>query len=656
MDVGRLARPPGPALLAAHELGPNDTEPVIAGALGEADPGVMLPVLVHLTGDDEWLSGRYREMAAGLRADPPVPADPELAARICEQALRSLVKLRDGRHRMPPPPAAEILLDMMSAVTGENPGRTYLPKLMEDIGLVSRPGWQPGGAGRQDLSVIVLGAGHGGLHAAMELRKAGFPFRVIEKNDRVGGTWLENVYPECGVDTQSHLYTYSQHPNAEWTRFFPRRQEILAYIERCAETAGIMDRISFGTEALSARFDAGTSKWSVEVRHSDGTTDMISAKVLITAAGALNRPKYPAIADLDRFAGPAFHTARWRTDVDLTGRRVALIGNGSSGVQVARSIAAAAASLTCFQRSPHWVTHNPDTYRSVGAGLRWVLGHVPFYWEWYRFLLYWTIGDSMYSNIQVDPNWTGPGISATNERVRIRLEQHIRAELAGREDLIRAVTPRYPPYTKRMVVDNDWYKTLVRPNVRLVTQSIEAATPTGLVTSDGRHHDLDVLVFATGFHNTRLLFPVEVRGRSGRTIAETAGHDDDARAFLGTTIPDFPNLFILNGPNTGLGHGGSGIYIAECQVRYILSALTQMADRGIIEAEVRPDVCDDYNRRIEAGLKGMVWSHTDIQSRYRNDAGRVIANHPWRLQEFWLLTARADLAHYRLKTGCDRGG
>lgn len=635
---------------AAEPLTAGDSDQVISAALAEADPGVLLPVLVHLTGESRWLSAPYRQMATGLRAVPPIRPHPDVVAAVVERTHRALVAIRAGRHRTPPPPSDATLLDMMRTLTGDDPGPAYLAKLREDIGLAARPRWQPAGDRRRQLSVLVVGAGLGGLHAAAELKKAGFDFRVIEKNDRVGGTWLENTYPECGVDTQSHLYSYSQFPNSGWTRHFARRREILDYIERCARSAGTLDRISFGVEAVAARFDEATSTWQVEVRHSDGNRATLSAHVLVTAVGALNRPKYPDIPGFDRFSGPAFHTARWRGDVDLTGRRVAMIGSGSSGVQAARSVAAAAGSLTCFVRTPHWLMPNPDAHRKIGPGLRWVLSRVPFYSEWYRFLLYWTIGDKAYPNLEVDPGWAGPGISALNEQIRTTLRGYIRAELGDREDLIQALTPSYPPFTKRMVVDNDWYRTLARPHVRLVTEAIVRATPTGLITADRRHHNLDVVIFATGFHNTRLLFPMEVRGRAGRTIAEAAGSDDDARAFLGTALPGFPNLFTLNGPNTGLGHGGSGIYIAECQVRYILSALTQMDDGDVVEAEVRSDVCHGYNSELEIGLKRLVWSHADVHSRYRNAAGRVVANHPWRLQEFWQLTARADLAHYRLRT------
>lgn len=323
-----------------------------------------------------------------------------------------------------------------------------------------------------------------------------------------------------------------------------------------------------------------------------------------------------------------------------------MIGNGSSGFQVGPHLAATAAHLTSFQRSPAWTAPNPRATSPVPDEVRWLLRHIPYYAEWHRFALYWSSGDAGYENLVVDPDWDGPGISAANEQVRRQLTTYIRSQVGDRPDLQAKLIPDYPPFTKRMVVDNGWLASLIRPDVELITDEIVEATPDGLLTADGRHHELDVIVFATGFHGTRFLWPTEVRGRSGRTPAELAGHDDDIRAYLGTVMPDFPNMFSIFGPNSSIGHGGSAIHVAECQADYVAECIHEMIRHDIRIMECRADVCAEYNHAIDRDLEKMVWTEPGVASRYRNQEGRIVTNHPWTLQHFWELTRRPNLADY----------
>lgn len=622
----------------------------LRAVLADADLGALVAALVTLTADLRWLDEPYRRACAGLREMVPRSPDPTVRSEVVEAAVTVLRSMRQGTYRAPHRPSDDVLLELMRVVTGADPGPSYLPKLVQDLGLLESPAAPPSGAeGWRGRSVLVIGAGLSGLSMAMRLHEAGIPFQVIEKYDAVGGVWLENNYPECGVDTPNHVYSFGRELKTDWSRHYARRDEILAYINDCATRHRVLDRTRFGTQVQRARYEGETQQWVVDVRSADGRSESLRADVLISAVGSLNRPKLPDIPGLETFAGPAFHTARWPARVDLDGKRIGLVGNGSSGVQVGRSLASRAARLVAFQRSPHWASPNPNTHLAVPPGKQWLLEHLPSYAQWYRFVLYWHHGDGLFGNMTIDPDWAGDGISARSQELRRQLTEHIRTQVGQRADLIEKLVPAYPPYAKRMVVDNDWYATLARPDVELVTEPITGADPAGLITADGRHHDLDVIVFATGFHGTRFLWPMEVRGRSGRTPGEIAGADDDTRAYLGVTMPDFPNFFSIFGPNSSIGHGGSAIFIAECQADYILSCLTAMGDRGLGAVECRTDVRDSYNACLDAGLARLVWSVDGVTSRYRNEAGRIVTNHPWTLQEFWLMTRQADLGDYVLE-------
>jgi len=467
----------------------------------------------------------------------------------------------------------------------------------------------------------------------------GIPFVILEKNPTAGGTWLENRYPGCAVDTPNHFFSYSFHPNNAWTRHFSQRAEIHRYIEDGFDRYDIRRDVRFGVEVTDARFEEATARWQVMTRAGDGKTATLSCNVLITAIGQLNRPAIPAIPGLDEFRGPMFHTARWDASVDLKGKRVAMIGTGASAMQTGPSIAPEVASLTVFQRTPHWAMHNPNYHKTVSAGNLWALEHIPFFGKWLRFQLFWAGSDGFHATLQKDPAWTQPGLSLNeaNHRMREMIIDHVRKELDGDEELLAKVIPDYPPYGKRMLRDNYWYRMLKRPNVVLETNPIERITEGAIVMRDGTVHEADVIILATGFQASRMLAPMEIAGRGGRTIRDAWG-EDDPRAYLGITAPDFPNLFMIYGPNTNLAHGGSIIFHHECQVRYICQALREMIEHGHATLEVRQEVHDDYNHRLDETCARMVWTHPGVTSWYKNKANRVTVTSPWRLLDYWKLT------------------
>ena len=618
-------------------------EAALRGALAEADIAPMLMVLVQLTGDLDFLE----EVAPHIHGpwsflqSVPEPLKQEVRDRL----VAALQDYAANGRPAPPRPPADVLQRMMGAGVGQTVPEEYIPLLLEEMRFGEEDTravrWHrdPAKLPLQDFKVVVIGAGFGGLCAAIRLKQLGIPFEVLEKNADVGGTWLENGYPGCAVDTPNHFYSYSFHVNNRWTRHFSRRDEILAYINDVAETHGLRPHIRFGAEATGAAFDEGTGKWRVTWRDREGRTEEAECNALICAVGQLNRPAVPKIRGLDDFGGPMFHTARWDHGIDLKGKRVAMIGTGASAMQAGPSIAQDVAHLRVFQRTPHWAMNNPNYHRAVSAGNVWALERIPYFSNWLRFQLFWASSDGFHASLHADPSWTSPAISLNeaNHKMRELIVDYVRRELDGDERLLAKVIPGYPPYGKRMLRDNHWYRMLKRGNVALETDPISHLTEDAVVMRDGTVHPADVVILATGFQASRMLWPLDIRGRGGRTIRGDWG-DDDPRAYLGIAAPNYPNLFLVYGPNTNLAHGGSIIFHTECQVRYIAQALREMVERGWATVEVRQDVHDLYNHRLDEKAQGMVWTHPGVTSWYKNDRNRLTVTSPWRLLDYWAMT------------------
>lgn len=633
------------------------TPPVPADAmndwLGEVDIVPLAMALVQLSGDLSLLD----EVGPFIKGpwDHQESVPPELKARIRDRVAAELERLERGGEPRLAVPSAEVVQRMMSTAVGEPVPEEYIPMLLQQMSpenaaaadaawrAAPRPGAEP------PLSAIIVGAGASGLCAAIKLQQAGIPYTVFEKNPEIGGTWYENRYPGCAVDTPNHFYQFSFEPNDDWPHYYSRQRSIYEYLNHCADKYGVRPSIRFNSEVEGAEYDEDAQLWHLTVRENGGEGRRVTANILITAVGQLNRPAIPAIPGLDGFRGTVVHTATWGDDTDLRGKRAALIGTGASAVQVGPGIVDDVASLHVFQRSGSWVVRRSNIDRSVGDAKKRALKSIPFYAPWYRFQLFWGFADGLFPALRIDPDWQGDGrsINAMNERLRQAMLRYIRKELEGRDDLLEKATPTYPPYGKRVLADAGWYKMLRREHVELVNTPIERVEPDAILLKDGRRVELDAIVLATGFQAGRMLWPMEIKGRGGRTIRELWG-DSDPRAHLGITVPGFPNLFVLYGPNTNLGHGGSAIFLAECQVRYIMGCLKGMIDRNARAMECRQEAHDAYNERIDAELRQLVWSHPSVNTWYKNASGRIITNQPWRLVDYWTLTREPDFADYRL--------
>lgn len=624
----------------------------IRDAVHVANIPTLLACLIHLTGDERWLGPEFRTTRCrGMDVNDSGGLPPEKRQEIREAVIEAWVSHSAGQPAALPAPRGLMLERMLEQVLGETVSSEYEPMMAEILGLGDQPEFASdlsdsrSDPSAHELTVLVIGAGISGLLAAMRLEEAGIDYTIVEKNDTVGGSWWENSYPGAGVDTPSHLYSYSFHP-WRWSTFFGKQPDVDAYMHDVSEVFGVGKRVHFGTEVKTLDFDEPTGTWTAKVTGSDGA-DEIHADAVISCVGFLNRPKEPDLPGRETFEGTVFHSARWPGDLDVTGKDVVIVGAGASAMQIGPAVADLTKSLSVVQRSPQWIAPNDDYFRAVPDGVHWLMENVPYYAAWYRVRLNWVFNDRVHPTLKIDPDWSesSRSVNATNDKHRRIYESYLRSELGDREDLIAASLPDYPPFGKRMLLDNGWYQMLRRDNVRLVPDGLAGFDRTGVVTSSGQHLAADIVVLATGFHADKFLHPMRVTGAGGTTLEESWG-PHDGRAYLGMTTPGFPNLFIMAGPHTGLGHGGSYISVAESQARYIMQVLDYLQTHDYRSAEVRQDVTEEYNEALDAAHDELIWTHPGMSNWYRNPEGRVVVVMPWRIVDYWSWTRQLEPADF----------
>jgi 4-hydroxyacetophenone monooxygenase len=622
----------------------------LASAIAEADIRCLLMVLVHMTGDERWLEPPYRpKRDVRLIPDP----DAGVPAEIQDEIRAAVLKLfsHGNPHPFITDPGDELMLRMMRACLGENVAPEYAPLMREEMAFVPREaGWRerPSDQALARHHVLIVGAGVCAIALAVTLGHLGIPYTIVEKNDELGGTWYVNRYPGCGVDTPNHSYSYSFGSGNAWTRYFCQREELLGYLKKVADEYGIRAHLRLNTQLTSSRWDEGRQRWISTLKTKDGE-ETFESTALVSAIGQLNDPSRAKFKGEEEFQGQILHSALWSEDVELDGKRVAVIGTGATSMQLVPAIADRVASVVVFQRTPQWARPVKGYSDPISEGARWLLAHLPFYVKWYRFNMFWRYGDGLLPFLRKDPAWPYPdrAVNKGNDRHREELTDFILSELKDRPDLIDKCVPSYPPYGKRILLDNNWYQTLMKPNVELVSDGIDRFTRQGILTKDGTERPFDVIVVATGFKVTEMAARLDITGRDGKNLRDKwAG--DNPTAYLGLTVPDFPNLFCMLGPNAGPAHGGSVIFQSECQSRYISTCLVEMIERGIAAIDVRQDIHDDYVRRVDAEHETMIWTHPGMTTYYRNSSGRVFSAMPWRFVDYWTMTHEADLDRYRL--------
>ena len=631
---------------------PFDTaDAEIAAALADVSIPTLMLSMVHMAGDPEIIRGRLRPAGLFLNEVQGYMTE-EDKAEVRALALDVIRDYRDRGCPEPEPIPAELVHEMMTWLVCEDVPTEYVPMLMEEMELDGADARlvAPAGdvAARAAFPVLVIGCGQSGLLAGIRLQEAGIPYTIVEKNAGVGGTWWENSYPGARVDVGNHFYCYSFEPSDHWTEFFAQQPELQAYFDGVMRKYGVDRNVRWETEVLGAAWDDHAATWSVRVRGADGTEETLVARAVISAVGQLNRPNLPDIPGRDSFAGPAFHSARWDHDVDLAGTRVAMIGAGASGFQIAPTIAPDVEHLTVFQRTAQWMFPNPNYHEQVGPGVRWALRHLPFYGRWYRFLIFWPGCDKGLEAARVDPDYPDQqiAVSEMNDLTRQMFTDWIVSQVDDDPDLVAKVVPDYPATGKRTLQDNgSWLRTLTRDNVELVRTGIDHIEPDAVVTVDGTRHEADVLVFATGFQATKVLFPMEIVGRDGEDLRQTWG--ERPAAYLGITVPGFPNFFCMYGPGTNLAHGGSLIFHSECQMRYISQCIDALVAGGHRTMEPRVDRYEDWHERSQREMRTLVWSQPSIKhSFFKNASGEIHGLSPWRLVDYWTWTKTLDVKDY----------
>ena len=627
----------------ARPIEPIDVDDAtIRSALEDADVPALLPALAHITGDLSLLREDLRIDPARMIEDQGGLSEEQIAAARA-LAAEALIRFRDGGSVCAPLPTGDDLRRILEYMAGGLPIDDYLPMMREELAITAdprAPHWHKDDVDPdRPFLVAVVGAGMSGIIAAYRLAEAGVPYVVIEKNEDAGGTWLENTYPGCRVDIPNHYYSYSFAQRDDWPFFYSPQAELSRYFRQCLDEFGIRPNVRFGTEVSSIEYDEASGRWTLDLVGPGGVEETLAADAVISVVGQLNRPQLPNIEGRESFAGPSFHSARWDHSVDLAGKRVAVVGTGCSAAQFVPIIAEQVDQLEVFQRTPNWQFPVPHYHLEVPDGMQWLLRHVPYYRQWYRFWLFWRGAELLRPMAEVDPEWPGQerSVSELNDMLRVMLTEALEAQYTERPDLLPKVIPQYPPAAKRIIVDNgSWAAALHRDNVTLTTDRIERIVPEGIVTDDGTLHEFDVIIFGTGFQPSRFLTPMKVVGRGGVDLHEH--WDGEARAYLGVSVPGFPNFFVLYGPNTNIVVNGSIIWFSECEVRYVMDCIRTVLAGGHRGLDVKAEVHDRYNEEIDAENLRMAWGVSKVNSWYKNANGRVTQNWPFPLLEFWKRT------------------
>jgi cation diffusion facilitator CzcD-associated flavoprotein CzcO len=477
------------------------------------------------------------------------------------------------------------------------------------------------------VHILIIGTGFAGLGMAVRLKQAGIhDFTILERYGEVGGTWRDNHYPGAACDVPSHLYSLSFELKPDWSRMFAPQGEIFDYLKHVADKYGLRPHIRFNTEAKSATFDERTGLWELHTN----TGETLRARVVIAGTGPLNRAVYPDLPGLESFEGAKFHSSAWDHETPLDGKRVAVIGTGASAIQIVPTIQPEVSKLTLFQRTAPWVMEKPDFAFSDRAIER--FREHPALRKAARYGIYWA-AEALGSGFVAEPR-----ILKLREKVALKYLRRV-----VKDDALRAkLTPTFRMGCKRILYSNDYYPSLVQPNVEVVTEGIRELRAHSIVTSDGVERPIDALVCATGFNATEDLAPFGVRGRHGQDLNEA--WKNGAEAYLGCTVSGFPNLFLIIGPNTGLGHT-SMVVMIESQIAYILDAIRTMREKSLKLVDVKSDEQDRYNQRLQERLKGTVWT-TGCSSWYQNKAGKNVSLWPGFTFEYRLRTRRFDASSY----------
>lgn len=623
----------------------------IAAAVNDAELPALLACLAMLTGDEALLADEFKPPSPSMtaRISPQGGMSPDAQAKARELATKVLIRYRDAGSPLPEAPS-QAWLDRIVAFMVKSGQDECMDLLRHELNLpkdAGAPDWSVNELpAAKALRVAVIGSGFAGISAAHRLKQAGLDFTVFEKNAEIGGVWCENTYPGCRLDTPNFAYSLSFAQKQDWKQHFSQQPEIHRYMKDVVDYAGVRANIRCNAEVEALSFDDAQATWRLRWRDAAGNSTEEDFHFVITAMGLLNRPSIPDFEGLERFQGEILHSAAWRDDVPLEGRRVALVGTGASAFQIGPEIYPKVAKLNVFQRNPPWMLPTPTYHDDLKPGMQWLLTHVPSYGRWFRFWQVWIGVEGRLHLVEVDPEWNHPvSVSAANEVLRQECLATLAQQFQDRPDLLEKVTPSYPPGAKRMLRDNGtWPEMLKSDNVALVTTGISHLSEHAIHTVDGHVIEVDVIICATGFKSADFLYPLKITGSKGADLHAT--WDGDCRAYLGITVPGFPNFFMTSGPNTGVVVNGSAIFFSECQVEYVLRAIGHMVKNGQRTIDAQPGPYEAYNAYIDQGNTTKAWAVASVNSWYKNRAGRAAQTWPFGLADYWNLTAGFDPAPY----------
>ncbi|MBV5245770.1 NAD(P)/FAD-dependent oxidoreductase [Mycolicibacterium sp. PAM1] len=604
--------------------------------LMQADAGVLVCVLAQLTGD-AGVVDRFGPLIEHV-ADPP-----ERIGVTDEQTRSALADAIIAALDAPATDAVEKVTDreffalLLSTGLGSEVDDEQVDLLLEQGGFRPSAPTLPRTVAIPDTTTMaIIGAGIAGIAVALAAAEEGVSFEIFDRNHEVGGTWLTTTYPGIGVDTPSAYYSLSREVNPNWTNYYPQGAEYQDYLVALADKHQLREHIRFGTEVEALWWDEERGQWQIHTVGADGTRSVSHAGVVVTAAGYLNRPRWPDVKGRDTFAGVSVHSAQWDSSLDLTGKKVAVIGAGCTAVQIVDACVDEVEHLTVFQRQPHWVAPRKRPSDDVPEHRRYLGRHLPYYANWHRLKSYWATADNNYPVILQDPKWAAEhlSISPANDVLLQLCRDYIDRTFGAGSELAKKVTPDFAPYGKRIIRDpGGYYAALTRDHVDVEASEPAEINARGIVTADGRQIDLDVIIYATGYH-LDFLSTVDIRGRDGRKLSEEWG--DSPRAYRGGTVPGFPNLFITSAPNYSPGHGAGANFSMEVLAHYIIECLQLMALRGATTMEVTREAYENYVAGIDEAMSRTVWCHTpNAHTYYRSSSGRVVVSTPFRLVDLW---------------------
>ncbi|KAJ5890108.1 hypothetical protein N7504_010918 [Penicillium tannophilum] len=643
--------------MAPHATGTvNGTKPVdhafIKSAIDKSNLNALRLALLQVTGDPDLANMRTRRhairggaMFAHVLSEEDVPA-------LKEKAFAYLVARAPG-DRIPPPPSkaeAKKLTDLF----GDEPVPEYeYDYHYEELAYEEFPRdakWtdkKPSADKIDNFKVVVIGGGISGIAAAVQFKRLGLNFQVLERQGAIGGTWLLNSYPDARVDTSSYLFQFKFFKNYPWSEYFASAGETRKYLDDVAEHYQIKDHFKFNREVIGAVWHEDTSEWELTVKHADGLEETIICNAIVSGSGLFATANQPDIKGIKDFKGPIFHTSKWDSSVDYRNKRVALLGTGSTGTQLAPAVAREAKQFTVFQRTPNWIM-KMDGYRSeIDDHVRWMFANMPYYWNLYCYSSHVTSQQLQYMQ-NIDKDWQAKGgkINERNDLVQKNLTEYIMSKAEGVPGLLEKILPKHAPLVRRLVVDNGFYDMLHRENVELVTDDIDQFTENGLKTKDGVEREFDIVVLGTGFKVTQYFWPCKYVGRNEASM-QSLWSKDGPRSYMGLAMPGFPNFFSFYGPNHQPRSGGFYSW-GEIWARYTALCFVHMLENDKSSMECRKDVFDEYNTRLDEAAKDLIWE-MEGHGYYVNEFGRQSVNAPWHTAVYHRMVSKPNFEDFEIR-------